>query len=212
MNYPTVYARITPTNGVSGDKYSVSVTGVTATVDTQKTWSSGSLIFAITPSALGTMVVTFKNDTTGTVIGTKSIVVKEGSIYGANQLGIIWANAYEGEDEETSWVVYGIYTNQLNGGWVSGTRLTLPNGCVCDFFSINTSSRNNYAHFWLELTYVSGTKPTAVNLNIEGIGTVNLPKNNINTSATRLVFSANYPTGSNRIKLSGTLDKITITT
>lgn len=76
MNYPTVYARITPTNGVSGDKYSVSVTGVTATVDTQKTWSSGSLNFAITPSALGTMVVTFKNDTTGTIIGTKSIEVK----------------------------------------------------------------------------------------------------------------------------------------
>ena len=80
MNYPTVYARITPTNGVSGDKYSVSVTGVTATVDTQKTWSSGSLIFAITPSALGTMVVTFKNDTLGITIGTKSIPVVSGDI------------------------------------------------------------------------------------------------------------------------------------
>jgi hypothetical protein len=36
-----VYARITPTNGVSGDKFSVTVTGITATVAAQKTWTSG---------------------------------------------------------------------------------------------------------------------------------------------------------------------------
>lgn len=71
-----VYARITPTNGVSGDKFSVTVTGITATVDAQKTWTSGSLNFAIIPKSSGTATVTFKNDTKNVTIGTRTFVSK----------------------------------------------------------------------------------------------------------------------------------------
>jgi Flp pilus assembly protein TadG len=72
-SYKTVYARITPNNGVANEKYSVSVTGVTATVDGQKTWTSGAMNFAITPTSAGTMTVTFKNDTLNQIIGSRVI-------------------------------------------------------------------------------------------------------------------------------------------
>lgn len=75
MTFPTVYARLTPTNGESGEKYSVSVSGVTAIVEGQKTWSTGTLSFAITPSTGGNATITFKNDSTGDVIGTRSLKV-----------------------------------------------------------------------------------------------------------------------------------------
>ena len=70
-----VYGRITLTNGVSGHVFSVSVTGVTAIVDGQKTWTSGNLNFNMSFTSTGTATITFRNDTLNTVIGTKTISV-----------------------------------------------------------------------------------------------------------------------------------------
>ena len=75
--YKTIYARIIPTNGVTNEKFSVSVSGVTATVEGQKTWTSGAMNFAITPTSTGTLTVTFKNDTLNQVIGTRVIRIEE---------------------------------------------------------------------------------------------------------------------------------------
>lgn len=71
----TFYARITPTHGVSGDVYSVSISGVTGTVEGQKTWTGGELSFAITPTGSGVMTITFKNLTLNQTIGTKTVTI-----------------------------------------------------------------------------------------------------------------------------------------
>lgn len=73
MSDTSFYARITPTNAIVGEKFSISITGVTAGIDAQKTWSGGSLNFKIIPTSTGAAVVTFKNDTLNKIIGTKSI-------------------------------------------------------------------------------------------------------------------------------------------
>lgn len=72
-SYKTIYARIIPTNGVANEKFSVSVSGVAATVDAPKIWTSGALNFAITPNASGRMIVNFKNDTLNQIIGSREI-------------------------------------------------------------------------------------------------------------------------------------------
>ena len=84
MAYKTIYARITPINGVSGEKYSVTVSGITAIVDGQKTWSGGAMNFAITPTSAGTMTVTFKNDTLNQIIGTRTVMIGDLKYSGAS--------------------------------------------------------------------------------------------------------------------------------
>lgn len=74
MTYKTFYARITPINGIPGEKYSVVVSGITAEVDGQKTWSgNGAMNFAIKPTAAGVANIVFKNDTLNQIIGVRKI-------------------------------------------------------------------------------------------------------------------------------------------
>ncbi len=110
-----VYGRITLTNGVSGHVFSVSVTGVTAIVDGQKTWTSGNLNFNMSFTSTGTATITFRNDTLNTVIGTKTISVTK--ISSGNGLftvasvsdgkGYIW----RGYDSINSPYTYGVELN-----------------------------------------------------------------------------------------------------
>lgn len=76
MLYSTFYARLVPNGGTSGTKYGVSVSGITAVVDADKTWTSGPMLFAIKPKSSGLATVTFHNITTGDVLGTKDILVR----------------------------------------------------------------------------------------------------------------------------------------
>lgn len=76
MNYTTFYAKLTPNGAAVDTKYSVSVSGITAIVEGQKTYSGQAMYFAITPKSSGNAVITFKNDTTGDIIGTKQILVR----------------------------------------------------------------------------------------------------------------------------------------
>lgn len=84
----TFYARITPTNGVSGDVFGVTVSGVSATVEANKTWTSGELAFAITPSGWGNMVITFKNITLNTIIGTKTVSIVNNEAVPVGNIGM----------------------------------------------------------------------------------------------------------------------------
>ena len=76
MNYTTFYAKLTPNGAAVGTKYSVSVSGITAIVEGQKTYSGQAMYFAITPKSSGNATVTFRNDTTGDVIGTRPILIR----------------------------------------------------------------------------------------------------------------------------------------
>lgn len=76
MQYSTFYAKLTPNGAVAGTKYSVSVAGVTAIVDGQKIYGSTAIYFAIKPKSSGTATITFRNDTTGDIIGTRQIVIR----------------------------------------------------------------------------------------------------------------------------------------
>lgn len=76
MLYSTFYARLVPNGGTPGTTYGVSVSGITAVVDADKTWTTGPLLFAIKPKCSGLATVTFKNVTTGEVLGTKDILVR----------------------------------------------------------------------------------------------------------------------------------------
>lgn len=140
-----VYARITPTNGVSGDKFSVTVTGITATVDAQKTWTSGSLNFAIIPESSGTATVTFKNDTKNVTIGTRTFVSKP-----SNRATFI--SEYYSDSSQQLWG----YTFNTN----LGTELTdniMINGVLVDlgicYFSTNvTGTGNGILTVWVAAT------------------------------------------------------------
>ena len=130
-----VYARITPTNGVSGDKFSVTVTGITATVDAQKTWTSGSLNFAIIPKSSGTATVTFKNDTKNVTIGTRTFVSKPSN-------SATFISEYYSDSSQQAWG-YAYNTNL-------GTELTdniIINGVLVDlgicYFSTNVAGTGN---------------------------------------------------------------------
>lgn len=76
MIYDTFYAKLVPNGAVTGTKYSVSISGVTAIVDGQKTYTGADMYFAITPKSSGNATVTFRNDTTGDVIGTRPILIR----------------------------------------------------------------------------------------------------------------------------------------
>lgn len=76
MIYDTFYAKLVPNGAVTGTKYSVSISGVTAIVGSQKTYTGADMYFAITPKSSGNAIVTFKNDTTGDIIGTRNILVR----------------------------------------------------------------------------------------------------------------------------------------
>jgi hypothetical protein len=110
-----VYGRITLTNGVSGHVFSVSVTGVTAIVDGQKTWTSGNLNFNMSFTSTGTATITFRNDTLNTVIGTKTISVTK--ISSGNGLFTVASvsdrNGYNwrGYDSINSSYTYGVELN-----------------------------------------------------------------------------------------------------
>lgn len=80
MKYSTFYAKLTPNGAVSGTVFSISVTGITAVTDGQKTYGTTPLYFAITPKSSGMATVTFKNDTTGDIIGTKTIMVRSNTL------------------------------------------------------------------------------------------------------------------------------------
>lgn len=77
MNYSTFYAKLTPNGAAAGTKYSVSVSGITAIVEGQKTYSGQAMYFAITPKSSGNAVITFKNDTLNEVIGTRPILIRD---------------------------------------------------------------------------------------------------------------------------------------
>lgn len=70
----TIYINIRPTNGVSGDTYSLtsSNTSVANTV-TSATWSSGDLAVAIPIKAKGTSTFTIKNTKTNQTVGTVTL-------------------------------------------------------------------------------------------------------------------------------------------
>ena len=76
MIYDTFYAKLVPNGAVTGTKYSVSISGVTAIIAGQKTYTGADMYFAITPKSSGNAIVTFKNDTTGDIIGTRNILVR----------------------------------------------------------------------------------------------------------------------------------------
>ena len=76
MIYDTFYAKLVPNGAVTGTKYSVSISGVTAIVDGQKTYTGADMYYAITPKSSGNATVTFRNDTTGDVIGTRPILIR----------------------------------------------------------------------------------------------------------------------------------------
>lgn len=77
MQYSTFYAKLTPNGAVSGTRYSISVTGVTwEGTDGLVTYSGVPLYFTIKPKSSGLATVTFKNETTGDVIGSKQILVR----------------------------------------------------------------------------------------------------------------------------------------
>ena len=76
MIYDTFYAKLVPNGAVTGTKYSVSISGVTAIVDGQKTYTGADMYFAITPKSSGNATVTFRNDTDGDVIGTRPILIR----------------------------------------------------------------------------------------------------------------------------------------
>lgn len=76
MIYNTFYAKLTPNGVVAGIKYSISVVGITAVIDGQKTYDSTPMYFAITPKSSGRATITFKNDTTGEVLGTRQMLVR----------------------------------------------------------------------------------------------------------------------------------------
>ena len=80
MLYSTFYARLVPNGAATGTKFSVSVSGISAVVEATKTWSSGALLFSIKPKSSGQATVTFKNDTTGDIIGTKTIMVRSNTL------------------------------------------------------------------------------------------------------------------------------------
>lgn len=80
MIYSTFYARLVPNRALAGTKYSIAVTGVTAVIDGQKTYGSAAMYFAIKPKSSGMATVTFKNDTTGDIIGTKTIMVRSNTL------------------------------------------------------------------------------------------------------------------------------------
>lgn len=112
----TFYARVTPINGVSGDVFGVDVSGVTATVEGNKTWTGGELAFAITPTGWGNMVVTFKNITLNTVIGTKTIPIvnNEATPIGDIGLGTYTITCGKSNQVGTSNVYYYGYGNNLD--------------------------------------------------------------------------------------------------
>lgn len=76
MQYSTFYARLVPTGTASGTKFSVSVSGISAIVEATKTWTSGALLFSIKPKSSGQATVSFKNELTGDIIGTRDILVR----------------------------------------------------------------------------------------------------------------------------------------
>lgn len=83
MQYSTFYAKLIPNGAIEGTKYSVSVSGITATTDGQKSYGSAPMYFAIKPKSSGTATVSFLNDTTGDVIGTKQILVRSNTLANA---------------------------------------------------------------------------------------------------------------------------------
>lgn len=104
MSYKTIYARITPINGYTDEKYSVAVSGVTAVVDGQKTWSGdGAMNFAITPTSAGTMTVTFKNDTLNQIIGNRVISTTEDITILSISGSTIKTENYESQDYNIIW-------------------------------------------------------------------------------------------------------------
>ena len=140
-----VYARITPTNGVSGDKFSVTVTGITATVAAQKTWTSGSLNFAIIPKSSGTATVTFKNDTKNVTIGTRTFVSKPNN-------SATFISEYYSDSSQQLWG-YAFNTNL-------GTELTdnikindvLVDLGICDFSTNVAGTGNGILSVWVAAT------------------------------------------------------------
>lgn len=77
MQYSTFYAKLTPNGAVNGTRYSISVTGITwEGTDGLVTYSGVPLYFTIKPKSSGLATVTFKNETTGDVIGSKQILVR----------------------------------------------------------------------------------------------------------------------------------------
>ena len=140
-----VYARITPTNGVSGDKFSVTVTGITATVDAQKTWTSGSLNFAIIPKSSGTATVTFKNDTKNVTIDTRTFVSKPNN-------SATFISEYYSDSSQQLWG----YAKNTN----LGTELTdnikindvLVDLGICDFSTNVAGTGNGILSVWVTAT------------------------------------------------------------
>ena len=140
-----VYARITPTNGVSGDKFSVTVTGITATVAAQKTWTSGSLNFAIIPKSSGTATVTFKNDTKNVTISTRTFVSKPNN-------SATFISEYYSDSSQQLWG-YAFNTNL-------GTALTdnikindvLVDLGICDFSTNVAGTGNGILSVWVAAT------------------------------------------------------------
>ena len=76
MQYSTFYARLVPSGTAPGTKFSVSVSGISAIVEATKTWTSGALLFSIKPNSYGQATVSFKNELTGDIIGTRDILVR----------------------------------------------------------------------------------------------------------------------------------------
>ena len=75
------YLRLGTINGVSGDKFTVTASGVSAIVDGEKTWTNGNLNFLVTPTSTGTITLTIRNVTLGNiVVGTETINVVVGFI------------------------------------------------------------------------------------------------------------------------------------
>ena len=77
MQYSTFYAKLTPNGAVNGTRYSISITGITwEGTNGLVTYSGAPLYFTIKPKSSGLATVTFKNETTGDIIGSKQILVR----------------------------------------------------------------------------------------------------------------------------------------
>ena len=80
MNYTKFYANVTPNNLATGSLLGVEVTGISALVDTDKYWNSGTLSWGITPRSSGRATVTFLNKSNNTIIGTREILVRSNEL------------------------------------------------------------------------------------------------------------------------------------
>lgn len=76
MQYSTFYAKLTSNGGAIGTKFSISLSGITGVVGGQQTYNGSPLYFSVKPKSSGRATVTFKNDNTGDIIGTRDILVR----------------------------------------------------------------------------------------------------------------------------------------